>query len=260
MTNMHVVLYDAKGTALLSFPKEGSEFCQSIEAHPEWGKKCSDCDMTYFSACKKAKQEMRYKCHLGLSEAVVPISDGDNILGFVMFGQVLTENTAEETRALLKQRFKNSDFTNIDKAIDSIPVKSIEELDASTTVLKALASYFLSNKWVAPMKNEFITQLDQYLKENVSRTITTKDICTAFHICKTRLYSLAKEYLDCSIADYVQRFRINEACRMLKETTKPITYIAFATGFCDYGHFSRIFKQIKNCSASEYRKLHQNKN
>lgn len=256
LTNMKIALYDKKGNAVLSYPKETATFCQMIESHPEWGKKCCDCDMAYFEACSKTKQEIRYKCHLGLSEAVVPILDDDEILGFVMLGQILTEDSANETRLLLKKRLCG-EFQDITDAIDDIPVKTNSEIDASITVLKSLATYFLSNKWVAPLKNEFITALDKYLDENVARTITANDICTAFHICRTKLYALSKEYLNRPIAEYVQDFRISKACSMLIETTKPITYIAYATGFSDYGHFSRVFREHKGITAGEYRKTHK---
>lgn len=253
LTNMKIALYDKKGNAVLSYPKETPTFCQMIEAHPEWGKKCSDCDMAYFQACAKAKDEIHYKCHLGLSEAVVPIHDGDEILGFVMLGQILTEDLAEETRRQLKNKF-GGEFEGIADAIDSIPTKSNAEIEASITILKSLATYFLSNKWVAPLKNEFITALDRYLDENLSHAITANDICSAFHICRTSLYTLSKEYLNCPIAEYIQNYRIDKACSLLKDTQKPITYIAYATGFSDYGHFSRIFRKHKGISAGEYRK------
>ena len=253
LTNMKIALYDKKGNAVLSYPKEAPTFCQMIESHPKWGKKCIDCDMKYFEASAKAKEEIRYKCHLGLSEAVVPIRDGDEILGFVMLGQILTEDLADDTRNQLKNKL-GGEFENVAAAIDNIPVKSNAEIEASITILKSLATYFLSNKWVAPLKNEFITALDRYQDENISFPITANDICSAFHICRTSLYDLAKQYLDCPIAEYVQNYRIAKACSMLKDTQKPITYIAYATGFADYGHFSRVFRKHKGVSASQYRK------
>ena len=260
LTNMKIALYDASGNPVLSYPKEDSAFCQMLESHPIWCKKCSDCDKMNFDASKKAGRELHYTCHLGLSEAVVPIYNAGDVIGYVMLGQVLTTDTADIVRARLKSTFCESEFPNIYEAIDAIPTKTTTELDASITVLKSLATYFLSNKWLAPLKNEFIVELDNYILQNLNHTITARDICSAFHICRTTLYALAKEYLGRSIADYVQNFRIRQSCKMLTETTKPITYIAYATGFSDYGHFSRVFKKIKGVSASTYRKTCEYKN
>ncbi len=254
LTKIKIVLYDNNGKRLLSYPEEDIEFCRIIDKNSLWSQKCKDCDYANFDACSKSKKDIYYKCHLGLSEAIAPICDKGETLGFVMFGQVLTENTAEKTRRLLKQNFTDESFPGIYNAIDNIPVKTLEELDACITVLKSLSAYFLSNEWVTPAKNEFISQIDQYIKDNISYTITAEDICSVFHIKRTRLYSIANKYLNCSIATYIRNYRINEACRMLKETNMPITSIAYAVGFSDYGHFSRIFKRLKGKSASEYRK------
>ncbi len=253
LTKIKIVLYDSNGKRLLSYPEEDIEFCQIIYKNSEWSKKCDDCDYANFDACTKSKKDIYYKCHLGLSEAIVPIYDRGEILGFVMFGQVLTENTAEKTRCALKEKFSDENFPGIHSAIDNIPVKSLEELDACITVLKSLSVYFLSNEWVTPAKNEFIRQLDQYIKDNLSYPITAEDVCSVFHIKRTRLYSIGNKYLNCSIATYIRNYRINEACRMLKETNMPITSIAYAIGFADYGHFSRTFKQLNGISASAYR-------
>ena len=254
LTNIKIVLFDSNGKHLLSYPKDDIAFCRIIGTSPEWSKKCDECDYANFDACSKLKEGIYYKCHLGLSEAIAPIYDTDNILGFVMFGQVLTEDTAEKTRALLKKKFTNEKFPEIHDAIDNIPVKSFAELEASITVLKSLASYFLSNKWVTPAKNEFIRQIDKYIKDNISQTITAEDICSRLHIRRTRLYHIANEYLNCGIAEYIRNYRIEEACRLLKETNIPITSVAYVTGFSDYGHFSRVFKKMKGKSARAYRK------
>ncbi|MBO5452469.1 MAG: PocR ligand-binding domain-containing protein [Clostridia bacterium] len=254
LTNIKIVLYDKNGKYLLSYPKEDITFCKLIGKIPEWSQKCNDCDYANFDSCSKLKKDVYYQCHLGLSEAIVPIYDAGGILGFVMFGQVLTEKNEHKTRKLLNQKFNSELYPDINKAIQNIPVKTEAELEASITILKALALYFLSNKWVTPAKNEFIRQIDQYIKEHISHTITAEDICSEFHIKRTRLYSIANEYLNCSIAEYIRNFRIAEACRLLTETNIPITDVAYSTGFSDYGHFSRIFKQIKGHSASAYRK------
>jgi len=56
------------------------------------------------------------------------------------------------------------------------------------------------------------------------------------------------------VAEYIRNQRIQHAQRLLKETDTPITDIAYAVGFSDYNHFSRIFKQITGVSARLYRK------
>ena len=156
--------------------------------------------------------------------------------------------------------FENSDLKGIHEAIDSIPVKTAAELEATTTILQALVSYLLSNQWVTPAKSEFIRRIDDFIEANLDKNITVNDICAEFHIKRTRLYSIANEYLGCSIATYIRNQRIAHACRMLRDTDMSISAIAYAVGFSDYGHFSRIFQQLQGKSATAYRRSQQKYN
>ena len=46
---------------------------------------------------------------------------------------------------------------------------------------------------------------------------------------------------------------------LLAETNEQISEIAAKVGFEDLNYFSRVFKKIKKCSPSEYRKAYNNK-
>lgn len=260
LTNIKIVLFDKNGETLIAYPESYIKFCTLIGQDPVWDQRCADCDQKNFNLCAKAKQITHYRCHLGLSEAVVPIYDSNGILGFIMFGQVLMQERAEHTRAQLRRRFREEEFPGIIEAIEQIPVKTSAELDAAITLLKALLSYLLSNQWVTPAKGEFIRHMDSFIEANLDKNITVEDICAEFHIRRTRLYTIAKEYLGCSIAAYIRKQRIFHACRMLRDTDMSINAIAYAVGFSDYGHFSRIFQQIQGESATAYRRSQQKYN
>ena len=260
LTNIRIVLFDKTGQILLAYPESKSEFCTIIGEDATLDQRCSDCDLENFKLCSKAKQIINYRCHLGLSEAIVPIYDTSGILGFIMFGQVLMQEGAKLTREKLHREFSDTDFPGIHDAIDALPVKTTAELEATSTILQALVSYLISNQWVTPAKSEFIRHMDNFIEANLDKTITVNDICTEFHIKRTRLYSIANEYLGCSIATYIRNQRIAHACKLLRDTDMSVSAIAYAVGFSDYGHFSRIFQQLQGKSATAYRRSQQKYN
>ena len=55
---------------------------------------------------------------------------------------------------------------------------------------------------------------------------------------------------------YLQRVRVNAACRLLAETEKKITEIALEVGFFDHSHLSRTFSRLMGVSPLAYRKAH----
>lgn len=254
LTGVRIELLDKNLNTLIYYPPEKIEFCNIVSSDQLLRSKCVECDRHNSQTSARTKNVVHYRCHMGLMEAVTPVFDDSGILGYVMFGQVLMQETCKETRTALKRQFSEKKYPGITKAIDCIPVKSATELSASVTILEALVTFFMSNQWIMPEKSEFIRRLDHYIEANLSQNITVDDICAEFHIKRTRLYGIAKEYLGCSIAKYIRQQRIAHACRMLLETSHPITTIAYAVGFSDYRHFSRIFREVQGVSATKYRK------
>lgn len=255
LTNIKIVLFNKEQEVLMEYPSTKNTFCTLISKDEYWDKKCWDCDRKNIEICSQTGKTSEYFCHLGLFEAVTPIYDNNGILGYVMFGQVLVEGYGlDKTKELLKKQFNEEDFPGINDAIENIPVKSSAELTACVTVLQAITTYMLSNQWVVPQRSEFIRHMDKYIENNLEKDISVDDICAEFHIRRTRLYSIAKNYLGCSIALYIRKQRINHALRLLKETDEAVSAIAYKVGFSDYGHFSRIFKLLTGVSATNYRR------
>jgi len=249
LTNIRIVIFDAQFQELMAYPEEKVGFCALLRQNPDGEAACRSSDREGCRQCAKTKELVVYHCHAGLTEAVVPIMDKGSVLAYVMFGQVIPKEYCTATKAKLKRN-----HPSFSDCIDSIPVKSTEELDAAATVLQAITSYVMINRWVTPGKSVFIRQLDRYIEENLHRTIAVEDVCSAFHIGRTRLYEISMDYLGCGLAEYIRNQRIQHAQKLLIQTEMPVTEIASAVGFCDYNHFSRIFKQVTGTSAREFRK------
>ncbi len=253
LTKIRFVLFDSDFNEILAYPKEKIDFCEQIRKNVEWNAKCVKCDQEGFRACAEQKKLITYRCHHGLQETVVPIFDKHGVIGYVMFGQSLPIERSDKVKKALKRKFPDLQFHDIGKAIDNIPVKSDRELNAAATILQALTVYVLNNQWVTPQKSDFIRQLDQYIQDHLDHNITVEALCMEFNIGRTRLYELAEDYLKCGLSEYVRRKKIEHAQIMLRKTELPISEIAYATGFSDYTHFSRVFKQQCGITARQYR-------
>lgn len=258
LTHLRIVLIDSEFNELLSYPEMQQGFCAEIRRNMDVHSKCLASDKAGCLACANSKELNIYRCHMGLVEAVIPILDGGEILGYVMFGQILKSDTCDMERRRLKRTFANWPYSSIDSVVDEIPTRSEEELNAAATILQALTTYVLFNRWVAPKKYDFIRRLDTYIQEHLRGPISVDDICLSFGIARTRLYSVATDYLGCGIAEYIRKKRIFHAKEFLEKTDLPISQIVYDTGFCDYSHFSRVFKEETGITAREYRKTHHN--
>lgn len=249
LTKIRIVIFDADFYELLSYPKDRESFCHKLRLTPEGEAGCYVSDKKGCLKCAKRKELVIYRCHAGLTEVVVPIIDRGDVLAYVMFGQVIPEESSIETRNEIKKR-----HPTLAHEVDSIPIKSQKELSAAATILQTITAYVMTNRWVVPSKSDFIREVDRYIETHLSENITVDDIRTALRLGRTKIYELSMDYLGCGLAEYIRKQRIVHAQKMLTQTDISITDIAFATGFADYNHFSRIFKQTVGIPAREYRK------
>ena len=56
-----------------------------------------------------------------------------------------------------------------------------------------------------------------------------------------------------TLVDYVNDLRIGHACRMLAESTNPITEICFESGFTNLSNFNRCFLRRRGMTPSQFR-------
>ena len=93
-------------------------------------------------------------------------------------------------------------------------------------------------------------------KEKLSLEVLEREL----HISKFYISHVINERLGVSFNDYVNSIRINEACRLMLESDKPLKEISREVGFSTVRTFDRVFKRQKGETAREYRERNSIKN
>ncbi len=93
-----------------------------------------------------------------------------------------------------------------------------------------------------------------YLHANFTEAISRRDIAQHVGITEDHLTFCFRQELGTTPIEYLQRYRINQAKRLLKEGPQPITRIALDVGFSDSGYFSRIFRRETGMSPEQFRR------
>ncbi len=104
-----------------------------------------------------------------------------------------------------------------------------------------------------PEKNPEIRAAVEYLEHNYQYDITLSDIAAAVSISPGYLAKLFKEYRNQTVMDFLERIRIEQALKLLKETSYSIKEIAGRVGYKDPNYFSKVFKKVTNSSPTEIR-------
>ncbi len=100
----------------------------------------------------------------------------------------------------------------------------------------------------------------QYVHMHYQEELTLASLCTHFHLSVSHLSDLFKRHSGQTFLQILHEVRIRHACGLLASTDMSMEHIALEVGYGSYKTFSRIFKQQKSVTASDYRKSHQIQN
>lgn len=96
-------------------------------------------------------------------------------------------------------------------------------------------------------------RFDDFLRSNMAQSIRLSEISTQLGYSLSRLHRLCKEVTGLAPAQYVERLRLDEACRLLAFTQLRINAVASVVGYPDPAHFARVFRRVAGQTPKQYR-------
>ncbi len=98
----------------------------------------------------------------------------------------------------------------------------------------------------------------EYIKNNYTNKLTLSDIARQFHLNPSYFSKRFKTVNNIGFKEYLNNLRISHSEKLLLETQKNITEIAFESGFENSNYYGDAFRQKNGVSPSEYRRLKGN--
>ena len=102
--------------------------------------------------------------------------------------------------------------------------------------------------------NKTILSIIEYIDANYKTISTIEQIANEHFITKYHLCRMFKTATDISLVKYINTVKIHKACKLLDNTNKNITEIAYETGFNSSMYFCKTFKVLMGMTPTEYRK------
>jgi AraC-like DNA-binding protein len=110
------------------------------------------------------------------------------------------------------------------------------------------------NRAAGDTHQTYVDNALRYIQYNYASNIGVADIARYVGISRSQLYRAFLQDFGVSPHTYLQTYRINEACSLLRNPQLTIAEVAGSVGFNDPLYFSRVFKSIKNCTPTEYQR------
>ena len=101
---------------------------------------------------------------------------------------------------------------------------------------------------------QYVDKAAGFISRNFSRDITIADVADFTGISKSHLYRVFSQELGISPVQFLIRYRVGEACAMLRGSAMSVGEVAASCGFRDPLYFSRIFRRVKGTPPRDYAK------
>lgn len=102
--------------------------------------------------------------------------------------------------------------------------------------------------------SDLIRTVMEQVEQRHAEPLTLREICAAAHYSLPYVSAKFKAEVGISFTEYLQSRRIEQACRLLRETNRSVAEIAASVGYENIKFFRRIFLKTIGMTPRDFRK------
>ena len=249
-------VWDADFNQLTFYPSPMASICTKIKSCPRGKQQCLESDIAALKMAAATKKEYTFTCHAGLVDTVVPISYNDEIIAYIMFGQIRdTEgdfSQLEKVKSVCAQHGMRGQ--EVEECYEGLPVLNKEQISAVINLFKMCIPYFYISEAIKKEENLLASEINNYIETNISSNLSVSQLSKHFRISVNELYQISHKFFGTTIKEHIIQKRIDKAKHYLTTTNFPISSISVKVGYQDYNYFIRTFKARVGCTPLVWRK------
>ena len=235
------------------FPQNG--YCAEIQSVTSGRCACAESDRSLLEKCRLSRKAEIHVCHAGLADVAIPLLHEQEIVAYLILGQMKTNPDFCEIKSFIKELDLNSE--KMEKRYEMLALFDTEKIKSVANVAVMLAKYLLFENTISLKFNSNIQNAVEYINSHLDENLLADVIMAHGNISKNALYKGFKTEFGMTVHEYVRAKRIEKAEALLKFTDMSIEDIASATGFSTSAYFGLNFKKLKGISPLKYRKKGQ---
>ncbi len=134
-------------------------------------------------------------------------------------------------------------------------------LDILQTLAGSSSLHYLCEQEIACDLNDVekkrINRVYDYVQNHYQQQITLADIASEVNMSEKYFSRFFSNTVKKPFFEFLNEYKINQACKLLIETDKQVSEICYASGFESLPFFYRQFKKFKKCQPKTYRQNYQ---
>lgn len=248
LTGISIAFLDSDFNCLFMESRK-DDYCSCLQNFAMTDEECKSSDKQILLKCRESRKLESHICHAGLCDSAMPIIKNGIIAGYVIFGRICTVSSPE-----IQVYTKKSEIAEtLNRKYHELTFFSEEQIKSIYDLLPRI----LFQDAIEIVDDSFISEITDYINNNLSDDLKISILCKKFFVSKNRLYEAFKNHYGCTVNDYITEQKIKKASLLLKESSKPIYSIAESLGFDNYTYFCKLFKKKTGFTPSDYRASHR---
>ena len=253
-TGMNIQLRRDDYSFIANTSRISTEYCRCIQQCESGKTACRKSDVELVKKCSISRRSEMHICHAGLADVAVPIMNEDDILGYIILGQMRVDSDFDNVSKKLAAL--PLDMENMKQFYMNLPVFDEAKINSIVNIATIIAEHILIGNMLSVKRMDFSESIEGYVKANIDRELSVKDICENIGISKSALYTNMHLFKGCTVSEYINAKRVEKSSDLLINTDYSLEMISQMCGFGSNAYFSRIYKKIMGISPLKYRKEH----
>ena len=149
---------------------EKNSYCKAIQNTKDGRSACLCSDTSLFKKSRESKKAEYHICHAGLVDVSVPILYNDNIIGYIIFGQIRINTDFSALKEYIISL--GLDEQEMEKFYSEISVFDYDRLQSISNIAEMIAKHILLENMLKPDFDENIQKALYYINENLEKELT----------------------------------------------------------------------------------------
>lgn len=140
----------------------------------------------------------------------------------------------------------------------------VEQYDRLLGLLAVLRDLALSDEYqvlnadgvvlaIGPKENDRMNKVYDYIRKHFKEHISLDEIADEVSMTPPAFARYFKKISRKTFTKFLNEYRVVHASKLLAETSQSITDVSFESGFNNFSHFNKMFKEFTGKSPSAYR-------